>query len=271
MKSAFAVRLWWPIVSKRLNTYFWITFLPAHIFFVIALINTTLNFKFFITTLILWTLIAGYGLGVGFHRLLSHNSFATWPIIEVIVSYLGCLAIQGSPIFWVNLHRGYHHKHADTEQDIQSPLRGKLWGYFLWTIMIQYKVLQFNSVNDLLRKTSQRILHYGYFVVVWLTWAVAFYVSQEFFFALIVAQIAALHQEFCVNLFCHSGKGYRNFDTPDNSINRHFFGLLFWGVGYHNNHHARPHSYSFAYAPHEFDPTTLLVKLIRKKESSDVL
>ena len=248
---------------KRPNSYFWLIFLPAHLFFVGALFKLEISVLNVGLIFLFWLLISGYGVGVGLHRLLSHKSFKTWYWAEVVVSYLGCLAIQGSPIFWVNMHRGYHHPFADTEKDIHSPVKGRLWAYLLWPIMIEYKSIKFDFVNDLMRKKVQRILHFMYFPIVWLTWALAFLANPQIFYILVIAQIVSLHQEFCVNLFCHTGKGYRNFELLDHSVNRYFFGLFFWGVGFHNNHHARPNSYDFAYAANEFDPTTLLVRTIK--------
>lgn len=251
-------------MHKKLNSYFWLIFLPAHVFFVFALWKVELDWKAGLALFLLWTLIAGFGIGVGFHRLLSHKSFQTGKTREALVSYLGSLAIQGSPIFWVNLHRGYHHPYADTEFDIQTPKKGKLWSYLLWPNMIDYKSLQFHHINDLLRKRFQRFLHYKYFEIIWASWLISYLISPQFFFLLVIAQIITVHQEFSVNLFCHSGKGYRNFELPDQSVNRYLFGLLFWGVGYHNNHHANPQNYNFAHAKYEFDPTIILVRMIKK-------
>lgn len=249
---------------KKFNSYFWFVFLPAHILLVISIVNFEITMPSVLMTIIFWTLISGYGVGVGLHRLLAHKSFKTWYWAEVAVSYLGSMAIQGSPIFWVNIHRGYHHPHSDTVKDFHSPIKGKLWAYMLWSIMINYRDVRFDYVNDLLKKKAQRFFHFFYFFIIWISWVLVFNISKNAFYALIIAQIISLHQEYCVNLFCHNGKGYKNFELPDNSNNRYFFGLFFWGVGYHNNHHARPNSYDFAYAKNEFDPTTLLVRIIKK-------
>lgn len=253
-------------MKNKLNSYFWFLFLPAHILFIYSLIHFNLSWTNVFLIFLFWTLISGYGVGVGLHRLLSHKSFKTWYPFEVAVSYLGCLAIQGSPIFWVNLHRGYHHPYSDTDKDIHSPIKGKLWAYLLWPIMVQYEQIKFDFVNDLLRKKAQRFFHFAYFFIVVISWIAAYALSPDVLYALVIAQIITLHQEFCVNLFCHTGKGYRNFNTNDHSVNRYIFGLLFWGVGYHNNHHARPNSYSFAYSKYEFDPTVILVKLIKRSQ-----
>lgn len=243
-------------------------FLPAHLFLFYALMKLKFDWQSVLWIFLFWTLLSGYGIGVGFHRLLSHKAFKTYGWIEAVVSYLGCMAIQGSPIFWANIHRGYHHPYADTKKDIHSPIHGRLKSYILWTITVDYKAVKFDFVQDLLRKKVQRALHFGYFFVVWGSWALVFLINEQIFMALVIAQIMTLHQELCVNLFCHIQKGgYRNFDIPDRSVNRYFFGLLFWGVGYHNNHHARPNHYNFAYSKFEFDPTTLLVATVKKRNS----
>jgi fatty-acid desaturase len=258
-------------MNKKLNSYFWLIFLPAHILLLVSLYYIEFSLKSFLLILLFWTLISGYGIGVAYHRLLSHNAFKTWPIIETIISYLGCLAIQGSPLFWVNIHRGYHHPHSDTPEDIHSPIHGKLWAYFLWTIQVNYKDLKFNSVFRMMKKKDQLFLHHFYFQIIWATWILTFIISTQLFYSLIVAQILTLHLEFMVNLFCHTKSGgYRNFDLKDNSVNYYLFGLLCWGIGYHNNHHARPQSYDFGYKKFEFDPTTVLVRLIKKADHANL-
>jgi fatty-acid desaturase len=254
---------------SKMNNYFWITFLPLHLMWLASFIWIQFDFRFFMSTFIFWILLSGYGIGVGFHRLLAHKSFQTSYWIRIIVSYLGSLGAQGSPAFWVNIHRGYHHPYADKEKDIHSPIHGKGWAYLLWPIQTQYSDIQFRWVSDLLRDPIQRILHYRYFWVVGLTWIIVLTISPALFIALIWAQFITLHQEFCVNLFCHSKSfGYRNFETDDFSNNIYLFGLLFWGVGYHNNHHAKPNDYNFGKLKHEIDFTRALIWPIRKREPS---
>ena len=93
-------------------------------------------------------------------------------------------------------------------------------------------------------------------------------ISLSYLKCFVIAQLITLYQEYCVNLFCHvrGWGGYRNYDTQDDSVNRYLFGLLFWGVGYHNNHHGDQANFNFARKGLEFDPTTILVSLIRIKK-----
>ncbi|MGZ8648470.1 MAG: fatty acid desaturase, partial [Solirubrobacteraceae bacterium] len=80
--------------------------------------------------------LAGFGVTVGFHRLLTHRSFQTFKPVEYLLAALGSMAVQGPVISWVADHRK-HHAHTDEEGDPHSPhvghgdgLKGSLQG--LW-------------------------------------------------------------------------------------------------------------------------------------------
>src|ERR1700754_3148624 len=69
-------------------------------------------------------LVTGYGVTVGFHRLLTHRSFAVAKPVEYTFAVLGSMAVQGPVIGWVADHRK-HHAHADEEGDPHSPHVGE--------------------------------------------------------------------------------------------------------------------------------------------------
>jgi stearoyl-CoA desaturase (Delta-9 desaturase) len=85
--------------------------------------------------------LAGYGVTLGFHRLLTHRSFQTFKPVEYVLVGLGSMAVQGPVMTWVADHRK-HHAHTDKEGDPHSPhghggglrgtlvdgLTGALWG-----------------------------------------------------------------------------------------------------------------------------------------------
>src|SRR3954454_16802729 len=81
-------------------------------------------------------LLSGYGVTVGFHRMLTHRAFQTHPATRYVFALLGSMSVQGPVIDWVADHRK-HHAHADKEGDPHSPhvgfgagVRGALRG--LW-------------------------------------------------------------------------------------------------------------------------------------------
>jgi len=249
-----------------MNRYFWLGLLPLHVLFIFSLINYELISWGIV--IIFWILLSGYGVGVTLHRMLSHRALDTYQPIKYLLSVISCLCIQGSPIFWVNVHRGYHHRYSDTEKDIHSPIHGKLWAYILWTCKIEAKDMNFKYVPDLLRSKFQLALNTYYFHIIISFWVLCWLISPSLLYSVVIAQMITLHAEFCVNLFCHTNLkyiGYRNFDTSDNSRNYWLFGLLCWGIGFHNNHHGKPNDYNFAHSKYEFDPTVILVKTIKVK------
>src|SRR3954465_3706186 len=65
-------------------------------------------------------LICGFGVTVGYHRLLTHRAFQTYPVVQYAFAVMGSYARQGSVLDWVADHRK-HHAHADEEGDPHSP------------------------------------------------------------------------------------------------------------------------------------------------------
>ena len=62
----------------------------------------------------------GLGVTVGFHRMLTHRSFATYKPVQYAWAILGSVAVQGPVISWVADHRK-HHAFTDQEGDPHSP------------------------------------------------------------------------------------------------------------------------------------------------------
>src|SRR5438552_12839178 len=65
-------------------------------------------------------LVTALGITIGYHRLLTHRSFATSKAVEYAFAAIGSMAVQGPVIGWVADHRK-HHAHTDREGDPHSP------------------------------------------------------------------------------------------------------------------------------------------------------
>lgn len=256
------------ITQESMNKYAWAIFFPFHLALIAGLAAYWNKFHWWhgILLFVFWTLFSGFGIGAGFHRLLAHKAFKTSTFWTRFCSLMGCFGIQGSPLFWVSVHRSIHHPFADTPKDIHSPVHGKLNAYFMWALTVEMYKVNAISVRDLIIDPFQMFLHKRYFFVVVGTLAACALLSPSITaLSILPAMAITLHQEFCVNLFCHVRGlgGYRNFYTADDSVNRPLLGLL-WGVGYHNNHHNNPKSYDFGYARWwEIDLTKYIVRLIK--------
>src|SRR5437764_14488041 len=83
-------------------------------------------------------IVLGFGVTIGYHRLLTHGAFQTHRSVRYLFAALGSMSLQGSVMDWVADHRE-HHAHTDEEGDPHSPhvghgagLRGLLHAHVGW-------------------------------------------------------------------------------------------------------------------------------------------
>ena len=93
-----------------------------------------MNMGYLLGIILVWTLVGGVGVEIGLHRLFSHNMFNVNIWQRRIIGLLGCLSLNGDPIFWSSIHNGSHHRHADTMQDVHSPIHGFWHSYLGWIV-----------------------------------------------------------------------------------------------------------------------------------------
>jgi stearoyl-CoA desaturase (delta-9 desaturase) len=70
-----------------------------------------------------------------------------------------------------------------------------------------------------------------------------------------------LHATWFVNSATHTW-GYRTYETPEGSTNLWWVGLVAWGEGWHNNHHAFPRSARHGLEWWEFDANWMLLRVL---------
>ncbi len=215
------------------------------------------NWPAFFTTLALHWISLSLGIGIGYHRLLTHRSFATPKGIEYFLATCGTLALQGGPMFWVAAHR-VHHQFSDRDGDPHTPRDGKWWSHIIWML-----------VGDATHSDIARCSRYAPDIcrdryLVWLSkynyvplillaalllavGGLPFFLWGIFFRATI-----GLHATWMVNSLTHFW-GTRRFATRDDSRNNWFVALFSFGEGWHNNHHAFPTSARHGLAWYEMD------------------
>ena len=79
-----------------------------------------------LAALVLYFVAGMLGIGMSYHRLLTHRGYKTYKWVEYFLTFCGTLALEGGPIFWVATHR-IHHQKSDQEGDPHTPREGAWW------------------------------------------------------------------------------------------------------------------------------------------------
>ncbi len=217
-------------------------------------------------------LLAGLGVTMGYHRLLTHRSFQTPKLVEYILTALGSLANQGGPLQWVAVHR-VHHRHSDEEGDPHSPRDGVWWAHMLWWMpyvpALDDAVRYQKYVLDLSKDRMHRLFD-RYYILLTLLLAGLLYGLGEAWggvglswlvWGIFVRTTLQYHATYLVNSATHMW-GYQSHKTKDRSTNLWWVALLTLGEGWHNNHHAFPRSARHGLRWWEIDVTYLLIRLM---------
>src|SRR5215216_2331294 len=227
------------------------------------------------------------GICLGFHRLLTHRSLSCPRWLERTFVLLGTCCVMESPAYWVAVHRR-HHQFADDERDPHSPLTSFFWSHFGWYVVridpaSRADLLQ-RYAKDIMRDPLYAFLernHYWVALVAmsWLAffgagWGAALAMGASMadavqfgasvvVWGVFVRSVEVFQATMCVNSITHLW-GYRNYDTDDNSKNNFYVAMITTGEGWHNNHHADPHSARHGHFWWELDITWLTIRMLER-------
>ena len=116
-----------PFVRREsINWISVIAFTVFHVGAIVALFFFT--WPAFFVALVLYWISLSLGIGMGYHRLLTHRSYKPAKWIEYLLATCGTLALEGGPMFWVATHR-VHHQFSDRDGDPHTPCDGKWWSH----------------------------------------------------------------------------------------------------------------------------------------------
>ncbi len=264
-----------PYDPKQTISWLTITWLVGiHVFALAA--PWTFTWQALVATLVLHWFTGSIGICLGYHRLLTHSSFQTYRFVRWFFAAAGGLAGEGSAIDWVADHRK-HHAHSDKHGDPHSPEDGGLWAHMLWLARRYSSQDRVEHVQkwapDLWKDAGLRFLDRAFLPVNFLAavavsaigfaiggWpmAVSFLIWATF-----VRLVLVLHTTWFVNSASHMW-GYRNYETTDNSRNLWWVGLIAYGEGWHNNHHAYPRMAMHGHKWWEIDVTYWAIRCMKK-------
>jgi len=259
----------------------WITAIAYSIFHVLAFAALFFfSWKNLAVFCITYFFAINVGIGMSYHRLLTHRGYRTPKWVEYFITTCGTMALEGGPIFWVATHR-VHHQNSDQEGDPHTPHDGTWWAHMGWIIsgrsLHSETALLGRYAPDLTRDKGHVWLSKYH----WLPLTIAGFLQIALGAALaptghriiggismclwgtFLRVICGLHATWLVNSATHLW-GKRRFETRDDSRNNWWVAILTGGEGWHNNHHAHPVSARHGLAWYEFDVNYYGIWLLSK-------
>ena len=196
----------------------------------------------------MYSLVA-LGVTVGYHRMLTHRSFRPHALVKLVFLILGSMSLEGSAIQWASTHIK-HHAESDKEGDPHSPVEGFFHAHLGWIFKDRDADPQVYG-RHLMKDPIVMFVSQTFLVWVVLSLAIPFAVGgllggwpgawTGLLWGGLVRILLNHHVTWSVNSVCHT-LGKREFETTDRSRNEWVVGLLAFGEGWHNNHHAFPRS-----------------------------
>ena len=255
--------------QSRAGKYNWNTILFVGAFHVVALAAIfTFSWQNLAATLVVWLIAASWGVGIGYHRLLTHRGFTTSKWMMRFLATCGSLGLQSGPISWVTTHR-LHHAFTDSDKDPHSPRNGIWWSHIGWifegTAQLQPEAVRQRYSPDLMKDGYLRWLDNYYYVSTLVLAAVLLAIGgwTMVVWAIVMRVVVSWHFTWLVNSATHLW-GSRRFDTRDDSTNNALVAAVTFGEGWHNNHHAYPRSAKHGLTWKEFDLNWYQLQILQK-------
>jgi len=227
------------------------------------------TWKALFVAMFLWWVSGSLGIGMCYHRLLTHRGYKTPKWLEYFLTLCATLALEGGPIFWVATHR-IHHQFSDVDGDPHSPIDGKWWSHMGWILMGKSMHHDTTTLAKYVPDLAKDKFH------VWIT---KYHYVPSIILGLILFAIGGwpfllwgtfartvfgLHSTWMVNSITHTW-GSRRFNTRDLSTNNWLIAIFFtFGEGWHNNHHAHPVSARHGLKWYEVDLNWYGIWLLKK-------
>jgi len=213
-------------------------------------------------------IVGSLGVGLGWHRLLTHRGFKAPKWLEYTLSIFATMSMQDPPDKWIATHR-MHHKFVDTEKDPHSARSGFWWpqiGWVLWGKAQDHDDATMKKyVPDLLKDRGHVLISRFFYVPIIVSALILFAIGG---WTMVVWGVAARvvvgwHTTWFVNSLAHL-YGKRPHDTGDLSTNNWFVAILTFGEGWHNNHHMSPTSARHGTEWYQFDMNWMAIRIFEK-------
>jgi fatty-acid desaturase len=267
--------------SEQFNWVFFVTIALFHLLALTAIVQSAFHWRWssVVAFLAVWLVGQNVGIGMSYHRQLTHRGYATPKWLEYFMAACGTMALQGGPLYWVAVHR-MHHQYTDKPGDPHSPRDGAWWSHMGWilngSLHNESKVLS-RYAPDLAKDPVHQWLSKYHWVPVttvgfgllfggavfggWGVKGMACGISWVLW-GIFLRVTVGMHVTWLVNSATHMW-GSQRFKGRDDSTNNWLIALITGGEGWHNNHHAHPVSARHGMAWYEIDFNYMGIQLLQ--------
>ncbi len=213
-------------------------------------------------------IVGSLGVGLGYHRLLTHRSFKAPKWLEYTLTVFGAMAIQDDAPKWVTTHR-LHHQFTETDKDPHSTKPGFWWAHLGWIIRgtaNDHDAMTIQKyVPDLMKDKFHVALAKFYYLPLLISGVILFAIGgwTMVLWGVFARVVFGWHSTWFVNSATHLW-GKREYETKDDSTNSAWVAILTFGEGWHNNHHAQPSSARHGLKWYQFDQNWLTIRVFEK-------
>jgi fatty-acid desaturase len=214
--------------------------------------------------LLLWWVSGSLGICLTYHRLLTHRGFRVPKPVEYLGTLFGMLASEGGAISWVAMHRIHHAQSDKPGRDIHTPKDGFWWSHVGWIVCeigMERRAMERRYAPELVADPVHRVFNRMHLLPNILV-GLALYAGGGWslvVWGVFLRVVVGLHATWLVNSATHTW-GYRTWRTNEDSRNLWWVGLLAWGEGWHNTHHAFQRSARHGFEWWEVDATWLVIR-----------
>ena len=228
---------------------------------------------FHVSLFVVFYILTGLSITLGYHRLFSHRSFqARWPV-KLGTLIFGAAAFENSALTWCADHR-QHHKHTDHDEDPYDISKGFFHAHMGWILFKMGPPPVFECVPDLEQDRLVRWQHKHYALIGFLTsfglpallgwlWDGPVCALGAFLIGGVARVVAVQHSTFFINSLCHT-LGKQPYSDRCTARDHWLMAFFTFGEGYHNFHHAFQHDYRNGVKAWQFDPTKWSIWLLSK-------
>ena len=242
-----------------------------HVLALIALAPAFWSLQAAASLTVLYWVTACLGVTIGYHRLLSHRAFRVPRWLEHLFATCGALSCQHGPIDWVGLHR-HHHRFSDTDHDHHNSHRGFWWSHMGWMLRTIPAMAAAPRLSaDLAADPYYRWLNRWFLLLQLPLAALLFWIGSSsgaggwalVLWGIPLRLVLVYHATWLVNSATHRW-GYVRHSSGDGSRNNPWVAAITFGEGWHNTHHAYPHSARHGWGRREPDLTWIHIRLLQR-------